>query len=216
MRVDWEGLTATGPFDVAVIDPPWDHYDNAPNRWTYAAKYYQLLKDEDLFALPVKRLLARPSVLFLWCTSPTLARAVECIRAWDLHYRGVAFVWVKTRKDGRPVGAQGIRPSIVKPVTELVLAASTHAKGRPLRLSSERIQQTVFAPRARHSEKPDEVQSRIEEMYPTARKLEMFARRTRPGWTCWGNEVSSGDTGPVSSEARSAISDQRDTESAPI
>ena len=29
----------------------------------------------------------------------------------------------------------------------------------------------------------------IENMFPNAIKLEMFARQTRDGWDCWGNEV---------------------------
>ena len=34
----------------------------------------------------------------------------------------------------------------------------------------------------------------IEQTYPGLRYLELFARRERPGWTCWGNEVMSGPT----------------------
>jgi N6-adenosine-specific RNA methylase IME4 len=30
-------------------------------------------------------------------------------------------------------------------------------------------------------------------MFPKARKLELFARRIRPGWTCLGNEVCNGE-----------------------
>lgn len=29
----------------------------------------------------------------------------------------------------------------------------------------------------------------IENMFPDAKKLEMFARQTRNGWDCFGNEV---------------------------
>jgi N6-adenosine-specific RNA methylase IME4 len=41
----------------------------------------------------------------------------------------------------------------------------------------------------RHSAKPDDLQNSLELMFPTARKLELFARRIRPGWTCLGNEI---------------------------
>jgi N6-adenosine-specific RNA methylase IME4 len=47
----------------------------------------------------------------------------------------------------------------------------------------------IHAPRRRHSEKPEELQDRIEQTYPGLRYLEMFARRPRPGWTVWGMEV---------------------------
>lgn len=75
------------------------------------------------------------------------------------------------------------------PLTELVVAGSTIAPGRPLLLASESVCQTVFAPVAEHSAKPDAVQERIEALYPTARKVELFARRRRPGWDAWGDEV---------------------------
>jgi N6-adenosine-specific RNA methylase IME4 len=99
-------------------------------------------------------------------------------------------VWVKTRLDGTPIGAQGVRPSTVKPLTEFVLVGSTERLGRPLPLADESIRQTVFAPRGEHSRKPLEVQERIELMYPNATKLEMFSRPPlREGWDHWGNEV---------------------------
>lgn len=103
---------------------------------------------------------------------------------------GVAFVWIKTKRDGSPIGAQGVRPSIVKPLTEFVLAASRVPNGRPMPLGSESVVQTVFAPRREHSRKPDEVRERIEQLYPDARRLEVFARTSAPGWDVWGNETN--------------------------
>jgi N6-adenosine-specific RNA methylase IME4 len=35
----------------------------------------------------------------------------------------------------------------------------------------------------------------IERMFPNLPKLELFARRKRPGWDVWGNEVGA-DTAP--------------------
>lgn len=184
----WEALRAAGPFDAVVADPPWNHW-GSPDKWAAAGKFYDLMTDEELAALPVRDILARKAIVFMWCTSSSLARAVDLLRAWGLHYRGVAFVWCKTSRSGRPIGAQGVRPSITKPLTEFVIAGSTQPRGRPLPLASEAIKQTVFAPKGRHSEKPEEVQAAIEAMYPGLAKAELFARRWRDGWTCWGNEV---------------------------
>lgn len=41
----------------------------------------------------------------------------------------------------------------------------------------------------RHSQKPECAYEMIESMFPDAKKLELFARETRHGWDCWGNEV---------------------------
>jgi len=176
-------------FDVILTDPPWS-YTGQQDKWGAAAKFYETIPDFDLGHMPIRNLLNERSVLFMWATCPRLDFAIDLMRDWGLYYRGVAFIWVKTKTDGiTPVGAQGVRPSTVKPTTELVLVGSTVKSGRPLPLADESIRQVVLAPRQEHSRKPDEVMERIEAMYPTASKLEMFARRKREGWFSWGNEI---------------------------
>jgi len=174
-------------FDVILLDPPWSHYGQQ-NKWGAAAKFYSLMSDDDLRAMPVARLAKRETVVFCWATCPRLDFAIDLLRHWGFHYRGVAFTWVKTTKAGRPIGARGVRPSIVKPTTELVLAASMTAKGRPMPIADEGVPQVVLAPTTRHSEKPKEVYCRIERLYPRAAKLELFARGRRPGWEAWGDD----------------------------
>ena len=177
-----------GEFEVVLADPPWSYY-GAQDKWGAAAKFYETLSFDELVKLPVRSLMADRSVLFCWATCPKLDEAIDLVRAWNLHFRGVAFVWVKTTAEGCPIAAQGVRPSITKPLTEMVIAASTVRVGRPLPLASEAVTQTVFAPRGIHSVKPPAVQNAIEVLYPTARKVELFARSRRPGWTAWGNEI---------------------------
>lgn len=178
-----------GIWDVILADPPWSYY-GLGTKWAAAAKEYDCMADGALTELPMADLLAKNGVLFLWATGPRLDIAMRCIASWGLHYRGMAFVWVKTRKDGiTPVGAQGVRPSIVKPTTEFVLAASKQATGRPMPLADESVRQVVLAPKREHSRKPDEVIERIEKLYPNATKLEMFCRGVpAPGWDGWGDE----------------------------
>ena len=49
----------------------------------------------------------------------------------------------------------------------------------------------IEAPCGRHSAKPDVVYELIEQSYPLASKLELFARGSaRAGWQAWGNEVT--------------------------
>ena len=40
-----------------------------------------------------------------------------------------------------------------------------------------------------HSRKPECAYEMLEDMFPVRSKLELFARREREGWDCWGNEV---------------------------
>ena len=44
-------------------------------------------------------------------------------------------------------------------------------------------------PSTYHSHKPLCAYEMIEDMFPNTNKLELFARNTRIGWDCWGNEV---------------------------
>ena len=49
---------------------------------------------------------------------------------------------------------------------------------------------TVFTEKPmRHSQKPLAAYRIIERLYPSLRKLELYARMDRIGWDCWGNEV---------------------------
>jgi N6-adenosine-specific RNA methylase IME4 len=50
-----------------------------------------------------------------------------------------------------------------------------------------------FAENLKHSAKPEDLQDSLEIIFPVARKLELFARRIRPGWTCLGNEIDGKD-----------------------
>ena len=175
--------------DVVIADPPWSYYIQQDKPGA-AANHYPTMSDEELLAFNLReRFMTDRSILFIWATGPRLDFAIRCLDAWGLTYRGLSFVWVKTRKDGAPIGAQGPRPSIVKSTAELVLAASPVKRGRPLKLRDEAIRQIIMAPKTEHSRKPDDVHEAVERMYPTASKLELFARRTRPGWACWGNQA---------------------------
>jgi N6-adenosine-specific RNA methylase IME4 len=45
--------------------------------------------------------------------------------------------------------------------------------------------------RGRHSAKPAEIRDRITRMFPSHKKIELFAREVPDGWDAWGNEVAS-------------------------
>ena len=172
-------------YDIVVADPPWSYYKS--NHTHDVNNHYNTMTAEQLAEFPWTDYVG--NTLFMWATSPKLDEAIDLGRNIGLHYRGVAFVWVKTRRDGSPLGAMGVRPSIVKPTTEFVLSFCKNKKGRPLKLSSESIVQTIFAPIGEHSQKPEQMQDRLEVMYPDASKCELFARRHRDGWDCFGNQI---------------------------
>lgn len=64
-------------------------------------------------------------------------------------------------------------------------------RGKPPKPFDRGILSLIYAPVREHSRKPDEQYGKIERLYPQGPYLEMFARRPRPGWQVWGNEVES-------------------------
>lgn len=180
----------TGAYDIVYADPPWPYYGST-TKDASAGKHYDLMTQEAICALPIRPLFRDPrhGALFVWATCPKLHLAVDAIRAWGLHYRGVAFNWVKTRRDGKPIGAQGVPPTGTKPTSEMCLLATTCRTGRPFPLLDAAVEQVLFAPRGPHSQKPPETRSRIERLYGRRPRLEMFARQSAEGWGCWGAEA---------------------------
>lgn len=175
-------------YEVVYVDPPWFYYGDQ-NKMGAAGKEYDLMTQEELYDLPVRSILAKKAAVFMWATGPRLDYAIDLIRAWGLHYRGVAYVWVKTDQNGNPIHGQGVRPTFTKPTTELVLAATTHPTGRPFPILDEGQPQVVLAPRGRHSQKPLVFRDLIEDLCGDRPRIEMFARGAKPGWDAWGLEA---------------------------
>lgn len=61
------------------------------------------------------------------------------------------------------------------------------------KLKNKSQRSVSFGENLKHSAKPDHLQKSLEIMFPDTNKLEMFARRHLPGWTCIGNEVCNGE-----------------------
>lgn len=182
-------------YDVIYSDPPWFYNSRkAGNERNYlptkfgggAEKHYPLMKDDAILALRpmLDDWAAKSCALFLWATFPRLDSAIVILKGWGFRYATVAFVWVKRAKNNGLIFNPGYYTASNAEVV-LLGVRGTMRPDRPM------LQQIVEAPRKRHSEKPNEVRLRIEEMYPNARRLEMFARQRVPNWGTWGNEVTS-------------------------
>lgn len=178
-------------YDVVLADPPWFYERTSTYNRTGASSHYALFSDAEMLAFDVRRFMAERSALFLWATCPRLDFAIRCLAAWGLTYRGVAFVWVKTNaSNGKIMGAKGPPPAFVKPVTELVIVATTVQVGRVWPVLDMTVGQVVLANRREHSRKPDEVADRIVALCGDRPRIELFARQRRPGWDAWGAEVA--------------------------
>jgi N6-adenosine-specific RNA methylase IME4 len=174
-------------YDIVYADPPWFYY-GSQIKDAAAAKHYPLMHQAELAKLPVRSIMNRSAALFLWSTGPRLNFAIELIETWGLHYRGVAYVWVKTNRKGEPIRGQGVPPTFTKPTTEFLLAATTMPTGRPFPILDLGQGQVVLEPRGEHSQKPAIFRQRIEELCGRRRRIELFARESAKGWDTWGAE----------------------------
>ena len=179
-----------GKYDLVYADPAWRYYGSETKNGA-CGKHYATMAPEEIAALPVKDLFRDPKhgAVFLWATCPLLDVAIDTGKEWGLYYRGVAFNWVKTRKDGGIIGAQGVPPTATKPTSELCLLFTTCSKGRPFKIESSKVPQVVPAPRGQHSEKPACVRDSIVQIYGDRPRIELFSRHIVDGWDRVGNEV---------------------------
>ncbi|MCB9841440.1 MAG: S-adenosylmethionine-binding protein [Phycisphaeraceae bacterium] len=175
---------ARGPYATILADPPWQ-FQNRTGK--VAPEHRRLLRYptmelSEIMELPIARLAASQSHLYLWCPNALLREGLDVMRAWGFTYKA-NIVWYKVRKDGGPDG-RGVG-FYFRNVTELLLFG---VRGRMRTLQPGRRQVNILRTRKReHSRKPDEIYDIIETCSPTPR-LELFARFARAGWHQWGNE----------------------------
>ena len=175
---------AGGPYSTIVADPPWQ-FQNRTGK--VAPEHRRLLRYptmdvEEIKQLPVGRLAAAKSHLYLWVPNALLQEGLEVMRRWGFTYK-TNIVWAKVRKDGGPDG-RGVG-FYFRNVTELVLFG---VRGSMRTLHPGRTQVNFVSTRKReHSRKPDEIYPLIERC-SSGPYLELFARFSRQGWDQWGNE----------------------------
>ncbi len=163
-------------YSVLLADPPW-RYEHCEESRAIENQYPTMSLDA-ICALPIGDVAARDCVLFMWATSPKLAESMRVLESWGFDYRTCA-VWVKDK-----IGMG----YYFRQRHELLLVAVQGSP--PVPGERARFDSVISAPRKRHSQKPDLVYEMIEKMYPTATRLELFARKCRDRWSSWGNETT--------------------------
>ena len=174
----------SGQYSTILADPPWQ-FQNRTGK--VAPEHRRLLRYptmelKEIMDLPVSRLAAAKSHLYLWVPNALLMEGLKVMEAWGFTYK-TNLVWYKIRKDGGPDG-RGVG-FYFRNVTELILFG---VRGSMRTLKPGRSQVNMIATRKReHSRKPDEIYELVESCSPGP-YMELFARFVQPGWHQWGNE----------------------------
>jgi N6-adenosine-specific RNA methylase IME4/uncharacterized ParB-like nuclease family protein len=166
-------------YPVILADPPWFFQAYTSDEANHRAPEYPTMTLDEICALPMRDLACDPAILFLWVTSAHLRLAFDVVEAWGFSYSTCA-VWCKS--DCAP----GLGHFVRQQHETLLIARRGDFPTPP---PSARPSSVITAPRREHSRKPDEVYAIIEAMYPDLPRLELFARKARPGWDVWGNEA---------------------------
>lgn len=172
-------------YRVILADPPWPfetYSDKGKGR--SAEKHYSTMTLQDICNMPIADLSEDNAALFLWGIWPRIFDANKVGQAWGFTYRSLAWEWIKlTRSGDVRMGLGYYTRSNCEPCLLFV-------KGS-MPVSDRSIRNVMVTYYTKHSQKPLEQYDRIERLYPTGNRLELFAREKQPGWDVWGNQVQS-------------------------
>ena len=179
-------------YEIIYADPPWKYDNNMNNKsssilnskgkytWTDGNEsHYSTMKLEEMKEIKITSITTENALLFMWASSPHLYDAMQLGVCWGFKWATIGFIWNK----------ESINPgSYTMSSCELCLIFKCGNIPQPR--GETNIKQFLSVKRGPHSVKPNEVRKRIERMFPTQSKIELFAREIYPGWDAWGNEIN--------------------------
>jgi N6-adenosine-specific RNA methylase IME4 len=179
-----------GTFDLLLVDLPlaWRAYSpkgegRSPQRHYHTMDIPALCRLGKQF----ERLVAKNAIAAFWLYGPRQFDVPAVAQAFGFSKYSsdllANFDWIKLDREGRPRIVKG------KTTRKGRESVASFKRGRGLKIVDHKVSQVIFAPVGQHSVKPQQVHERLEQLYGDVRRLELFARRERPGWTPWGNQV---------------------------
>jgi N6-adenosine-specific RNA methylase IME4 len=166
----------SGPYRVITADPPWPYDVRQADPSHRATHPYPQMSIPEICALDVAAIAHTDSILWLWTTNHHIEQALAVVAAWGFQQRTI-LTWAKDRM-GMGDWLRG--------QTEHCLFA---VRGQPIVTLTNQTT-LLHGPVRANSQKPEEFFELVESLCPAPRYLELFARKPRPGWDVWGDEVS--------------------------
>ena len=175
-------------YEIIYADPAWEYNTKECLAKTSILNgelntHYSTMTLKELKALNVQSISDKNCMLFLWVVSPMLKEGIEVMEAWGFKYATIAFIWHKQRTNpGHYTMSE----------CEICLVGKRGTIPTPK--GARNVRQFLSEMRGKHSAKPNEIRTRIETMFPTQNKVELFARQNVLGWDAWGNECENSIT----------------------
>ena len=179
-------FNTTNKYDLIYSDPPWPQSKgnirkcrpNQDKKLDYPTLSLDEIKNIHIEAI---RLCEPKHNIFIWAIDKYLGETEQMLKdlGYTLHAR---MIWDK---------GNGVAPAFTVRYSHEYLLWFYKKSNILMPCAEQRGKYTtVFRePSIKHSKKPQCVYKMLEAMFPETRRLEMFARNTRNGWDCWGNEV---------------------------
>jgi len=204
-------------FNVICADPPYSFSDklSMSDVKRGADSQYQLISNKDIKNIDVKSIVADDAVLALWVPSSLLKEGIEIMENWGFVLKQ-SHIWVKTKQeplkelikdllkiksfDDVKIAIKNLisfdfnnilyfgMGRLFRQTHEIVLIGT---RGKIYQHLANKSQRSVhFAPIGKHSKKPESLQDMLDVMFPdmNLKKIELFARRNKPGYLCVGNQ----------------------------
>lgn len=174
-------------YDLILADPPWRQTkggkknvrpDSSGTELDYPVCSMEEIKEHLRQATSLAA--GDNMILFLWTIDKYLFEAQQMAESlgYKLHAR---MIWNKVT---------GIPAAFTVRYGHEYLLYMYKGKLIPVAKEERGKIHTVFTEKVhRHSQKPEISYEIIERLYPNLKKLEMYARRERPEWDAFGNEV---------------------------
>ena len=174
-------------FEVFVIDPPWPKRKGGirkvrPNQGRQLD--YPTMAVSEIFVLLDERILsqaASPHCVFLWAIDEFLIDSeIEMDRRG--YKRHARIIWDK---------CNGVAPAFTVRYAHEYMVWFYKPRLPPIAESSRgKICTVMREPAREHSRKPNCAYEAISKWYPNARKLDVFSREPRKGWSQWGDQTT--------------------------
>lgn len=174
-------------FDLIVADPPWKQSKGGKKSVRKNSSGEPL--DYPVCTIEeIKEHLTKANehtednaVLFLWTIDKYLFEAEQIARdlGYKLHAR---MVWNKVTGIPAAFTIRFGHEYLLYMYKGKLLPVSKEERGKIHSVFTEQVK--------RHSQKPEVSFEIINRLYPDAKKIELYARKERDGFDCWGNEVA--------------------------
>ena len=171
-------------YNTIVIDPAWDisMAGKMKNHTAEEKLPYKTMSLQEIKEIPIGNIANVGCHVYCWTTNKMLKDTFDALNSWGVNFH-LCLVWSKN---------SGIAPCLGYIfATEFCLLGFY---GKPMQKFTKmgkvnwiNIKQNSGG---KHSSKPDEWYNLIEQMSPAPR-IDIFARKRRPNWDAFGDEVPS-------------------------